>query len=216
VILRAPQSTIRWLALLFLILFPAWYLLLLLKCKYIVRSICRAHHSNCELLLHIWLSLMVVIHQNVIRLLTINDIVCLKRVTSWIRIQILRKSCRRHGALLPHMQLDIRLLWWYLLQIYVSRGWTLILAVQYSQTLVISEILWFAVYILRKNWRILIYVYLLLLEARGSKLWIMPYTRNGSLLLLLLLAETCLWRDHPCEPTTCSRSHLFLMYKAVF
>jgi hypothetical protein len=112
VILRAPKSAIRWLALFLLILFPAWNLLLLLKSKNIGASTCRAHDSNSELLLHIWLSLMVIIHQYVVRLLAIYDILCLQRMPSWVRIQILRKSCHRHSTLLPHMQLDIGLLWW--------------------------------------------------------------------------------------------------------
>ena len=212
-ILRTPESAIRWLTLFLLILFPAWNLLLLLKTKSIIASTCRTHHGNRELLLHIWLWLMVVVHQYFIRLLAIYDIMCLERETSWVRIQILGKCCHWHCTLLPHMLLDIGLLRWKLLQMLVSWRWTLVLAVQNSQSLIVSKILWLVVYILRKNCGIIVNKILLLLQARGSKLWVVPNTRNIS--LLLLLSETCLWRNHPSETATGSRCQLFLMKKAV-
>lgn len=52
----------------------------------------------------------------------------------------------------------------------VSWRWTLVLAVQNSQSLIVSKILWLVVYILRKNCGIIVNKILLLLQARGSKL----------------------------------------------
>ena len=83
VLLGAPKSTIGWLALLLLGLLPAWNLLLI--SKHIIASTRRAHHSDCELFLSPCRCL-VVVHQYIISLLSINDLVCLEREVSWILV----------------------------------------------------------------------------------------------------------------------------------